>query len=34
MARNLIMGKYYCASSHTHSSAEEVEQCNRLEEDR
>ena len=34
MARNLIMGKYYCGLSHVHSSAEEVEQCNKMEEER
>lgn len=28
------MGKYYCALSHAHSSADEVEQCNRMEEER
>lgn len=34
MARNLIMGTYYCALSHAHSSADEVQQCNKMEEER
>lgn len=34
MARNLILGKYYCALSHAHSSADEVEQCNKMEDER
>lgn len=34
MARNLIMGYYYCNLSHAHSSDTEVAQCNKIEEEK